>query len=267
MKVSVVVPTYNQARYLPMTLDSIWFQDYPDIEIVVVNDCSPDDTAQAIEDYLHAVESEMTSYASDLDEATGEVKRVYHRRYPPQGRAIKVLTHEGNQGLSAALNTGFSAATGELCTFIASDDMLLPTMVSDLARLLEETGADFAYADQHIVDDQGRILRRFTLPDYTFEDAFCHWYLCGVGKLYKRSLHERFGLFREDLTVQDHEMYQRFAINGAKFVHCPKVLVNLRIHDKDRLVDNHTPQNKARLYRESSDLVRIARDHLARGRG
>jgi len=136
-------------------------------------------------------------------------------------------------------------------------------MISELAELLDKTGADFAYADQHIIDDQGRILRRFTLPDYTFEAAFCHWYLCGVGKLYKRSLHERFGLFREDLTVQDHEMYLRFAMNGAKFVRCPKVLVNLRIHDKDRLMDNHSPTNKARLYRESSDLVRLARAHLA----
>ncbi|MBF0482951.1 MAG: glycosyltransferase [Desulfovibrionaceae bacterium] len=265
MLVSIVVPAYNQGAYLPITLDSVWFQDYADLEIIVVDDGSTDNTAQVIDDYLAAVAGEKTSYAANLDETTGEVQRIYHPRYPAEGRSLTILRHEKNRGLSAALNTGFRAASGELCTFIASDDLLLPAMVSELAGLLARTGADFAYADQHIVDDAGRILRRFRLPDYTFEAAFCHWYLCGVGKLYKRCLHERYGYFREDLTVQDHEMYLRFAMNGAKFAHCPKVLVNLRVHDRDRAVDNHTPDNMARLYRESSELVRIARRHKLDG--
>jgi glycosyltransferase involved in cell wall biosynthesis len=263
MKASVIVPAYNQAQYLPMTLDSIWFQDFAEVEILVVNDGSPDNTAEVLEGYARAVASETVSYAAHFNEATGEVERVEHPRYPKAGRELRILTHERNQGLSAALNTGFQAATGELCTFIASDDLLLPSMLSDLAALLERTGADFAYADMHVVDDQGDILRRFSLPEYSFEACFCRWYLCGICKLYKRELHERIGYFREDLTVQDHEMYLRFAMNGARFVHSPKVLANARIHAAERLRDNHSSANKARLYRESSDLVRLARAHLA----
>lgn len=262
MKASVIVPAYNQARYLPMTLDAIWFQDYPEVEIIVVNDGSPDDTARVLADYARAVADETASYASGLDEASGEVLRTLHPRYPRVGRELRVITHETNRGLSNALNTGFQAATGELCTFIASDDLLLPSMLSDLAALLHETGADFAYADMHIVDDPGNILRRFSLPDYSFEACFCNWYLCGVCKLYRRELHEAHGYFREDLTVQDHEMYLRFAMNGARFIHCPKVLANARIHAGERQRDNHSSANKARLYRESSELVRLARAHL-----
>lgn len=268
MKASVIVPAYNQARYLPMTLDSLWFQDYPEVEIIVVNDGSPDDTAEVLEAYRRAVESETVSYASDLDEATGEVLRTRHPRYPQAGRSLRVITHERNRGLSAALTTGFQAATGELCTFIASDDLLLPNMLRELSTLLESTGADFAYADMHIVDDAGNILRRFSLPDYSFEACFCHWYLCGICKLYKRSLHERHGYFREDLTVQDHEMYLRFAMGGARFVHSGNVLAQARIHAGERLCDNHSSANKARLFRESSELVCLAREHLAAaGRG
>lgn len=260
--VSVVVPTYNQAGYLPMTLDSVWFQDYPELEIIVVDDGSPDDTRAVMADYQRRVEEETASFASDYDEARDEVLRTTHPRYPKAGRTLRLLRHEKNLGLSAALNTGFRAARGALCTFIASDDMLLPSMVSELAALLDGTGADFAYADMHIVDDAGNILRRFSLPDYSFEAAFCRWYLCGVCKLYRRALHEAHGYFREDLTVQDHEMYLRFAMNGARFVHCPKVLANARIHAGERLRDNHSAGNKARLYRESAELVLLARRHL-----
>jgi len=263
MKASVIVPCYNQAKYLPMTLDSIWFQDFPEVEIIAVDDGSPDDTAQVLDAYRQAVETETASFAAHLDELSGEILRTRHPRYPQAGRELRVISHGKNRGLSAALNTGFAAATGDLVTFIAADDLLLPNMLDELSGLLARTGADFAYADMHIVDDAGRILRRFSLPDYSFEACFCHWYLCGICKLYRRELHERHGWFREDLTVQDHEMYLRFAMNGARFVHSPKALANARIHAGERLRDNHSSDNKARLYRESADLVRLARRHYS----
>ncbi len=258
-KVSIIVATYNQAKYLPVCLDSIWFQEYPEIEIVVVNDGSTDDTDQIMQMYAETIQSEKTSYAANYNESTGEVERCRHDRYPKQGRNLVYLRHEKNQGLSAALNTGFQACTGAFCTFIASDDMLLPGMVSDLMSVLEKKEADFAYADIHIVDDLGRILRRFSFPAYSFEDSFCRWYLLGVCKLYRRELHERFGYFDPNSVPQDHDMYLRFAMGGARFVHVPKVLANVRIHDGQRAVDNHLPANWSKLYSECAELVVKAR--------
>jgi len=257
-KVSIVVATYNQAGYLPGCLDSIFFQDHPDIEIVVVNDGSSDDTAQVLEAYQHALATEQTSFAARYDEATRTVQRQWHPRYPRQGRTLRVL-HQENQGLSMALNAGTRAATGAYVTFIASDDMLLPSMVSTLLAAIRENGADFAYADMHIVDDAGRILRRFALPDYSFENAFCDWYLCGICKLYKKSLHDVSGYFDPACVSQDHDMYLRFAMDGAKFLHVPRVLANVRIHDKDRKVDNHSPEKESRQFADSIRLVLAAR--------
>ena len=257
--VSVIVPTYNQARYLPVCLDSVWFQDYSDIEIVVVDDASTDDTSRVLADYVHAVATERASYAAAYNEAEGVVERVFHPRYPAAGRRLVALSHARNRGLSEALNTGVRAATGEYCTFIASDDMLLPSMASELMAALAAADADFAYADMHIVDDAGRILRRFALPDYTFEDAFCRWYFCGVCKLYKKALHERCGYYDPDWVAQDHEMYLRFAMAGAHFIHVAKVLANVRIHAGERKVDNHSRENESRQHGDSMELVRRAR--------
>ncbi len=259
--ISIIVPTYNQARYLPICLDTIMFQEYPEIEIIVVNDGSTDDTAQVIEQYRKSLAVEKTSYACHYHETTGVVERHSHLRYPSYGRHLRIISRDKNRGLSNALNAGVRSATGTYCSFIASDDMLLPGMVRELALLLDQ-GADFAYADMHIVDDGGRILRRFSLPDYTFEAAFCHWYLCGVCKLYRRELHDRVGFYNEQVKPQDHEMYLRFAMHGARFVHLPKVLANVRIHDDQRQVGNHLPANWSQLYKESAALVRKARRYV-----
>lgn len=260
--ISVVVATYNQARYLPVCLDSIWFQDYPEIEIIVVNDGSTDDTREVLAAYQQAIETEQTSYASNYNEQTQTVERVWHPRYRQEGRKFVVINCDTNIGLSAALNTGFKAARGDYCTFIASDDILLSSMCSTLHQTLRETKADFAYADMYIVDDSGRILRHFSLPDYTFKKSFCEWYLCGICKLYKRELHENHGYYSLDHVSQDHEMYLRFAMGGAKFVHVSKVLAHVRIHDKDRKVGNHTKEKESRQVQDSIELVLKARDAM-----
>lgn len=259
--VSIIVPTYNQARYLPTCIDSIWFQDHPDIQIVVVNDTSTDDTAQVLAAYEQAVATEEASFASNYDEATGTVQRTTHPRYPAAGRTLTIVHHEQNRGLSTALNTGLSHCTGEFVTFIASDDVLLPAMARRLAQPLESGEADFAYADMHIIDDDGRILRRFALPDYTFEDAFCRWYLCGVCKLYRRDLHDSHGLYSLEHMAQDHEMFLRFAMGGARFVRVPEVLAHVRIHAGERLRDNHSAAGESRQFADSRALVHKARQH------
>lgn len=79
-RISVIIPTYNQAEYLPVCLDSVWFQDYPIVEFIVVNDGSTDKTQAVLEGYRQNLSSEMVSYAANYNEATGEVERVWHKR-------------------------------------------------------------------------------------------------------------------------------------------------------------------------------------------
>lgn len=260
--ISVVVATYNQAQYLPMCLDSIWFQDYPEIEIVVVNDGSTDNTLEVLKEYEKAIETEKTSYVANYNEESQSIERVWHSRYPKAGRKLTIIDCPENSGLSAALNIGFKAANGDFCTFIASDDILLPSMCSSLHRALQENDVDFAYADMHIIDDDGRILRRFALPDYSFKDSFCDWYLCGICKLYRRELHEKHGYFSSDHISQDHDMYLRFAMGGAQFLHVNEILAHVRIHDKDRKVDNHSEQKESGQIQDSIELVLKARKAL-----
>ncbi|MBI4804304.1 MAG: glycosyltransferase [Desulfovibrio sp.] len=264
-KVSIIVPTYNQVQYLGACLDSIWFQEYPRIEIIVMDDCSTDGTGEFLEEYARRVRSERTSYASRYDEATDTLLRTEHLRWPQEGRDLIVERNERNRGSTWTYNKGFAAATGEYTTYVASDDICHPRMVAELAAPLMEDKADFVYSDMFIIDDQGRILRRFSLPDYDFTTCFADWYLCGVSKLYRRSLLDRFGPMNVDYLANDHEQFLRFALGGVRFLHVPRVLYSVRSHEQ-RNVGVHSPSNWSKLLEESKSLVRVARKALAEGR-
>lgn len=112
---SVIVPVYNVEEYLDECLDSIRNQDYSHIEIVVVDDGSPDGSFAIAE------------------------------RHARLDKRIKLI-RQANGGLSVARNTGFAASSGEYVTFVDSDDMLSRRGLAAAMRVLLETGSDIAIA-------------------------------------------------------------------------------------------------------------------------
>lgn len=112
--ISVIVPVYKTQRYLRKCLDSILNQTYPNIEIVVVNDCSPDDS--------------------------GEICREYAEKYDQ----VKYIELDRNVGLSSARNAGIEAATGDYLGFVDSDDWVEPEAYELLYRLMKKYGTKIA---------------------------------------------------------------------------------------------------------------------------
>ena len=263
-KVSIVVPTYNQVQYVRATLDHIFHQDHPNLEIIVTDDGSTDGTREALVEFQEAVGSDKASFASRLAPG-GKVEREVHARYP-RNRELRLLLHEENVGATRNYNRGFDGVTGEYCTFIAGDDLPHPEMNSSLVRVLEESDADFAYSDMHIVDDAGHILRKFALPEYSFERSFADWYLCGVSKLFRSRLLEsdrfdpRYGL------ANYYDLFSRFAMRGARFIHVPRVLYSVRHHGPDRKTGLHSAANEIRILEESAMVAGRARRHLEENR-
>jgi len=257
--VSIVAPNHNHGAYLGACLDSILFQDYPNLELIIIDDASTDGSHDVIHDVLARFPTETTSYASYYDTARDTIDRTHLFRYPQRGRHITYLRNRVNIGSTASYNRGFRRATGEFCTFVATDDLCHPGFVSTLVDALVSRQADFAYADMFVVDDAGRILREFKLPEYSFRACFQNWYLCGVATLYRRSLHDRFGFYDETAMADDHECYLRFARGGARFVHVPKTLYSVRSH-ATRRKGLHEPARFQQLLEHSKRLAMRARE-------
>ena len=256
-RISVVIPSYNHAQYIEACLDSVYFQDYEDLEMIIVDDCSPDGSGEIIRRWVENLDRATASHAVRYDEKSDTILRREHKRYE-RSRKVVFMENPVNLGSTATYNRGFREATGEYCAFVVSDDICHPQMFSTLAGPLDADEADFVYCDLFIVDDAMRIQREFRLPDYDFGKCFCDWYLCGVATLYRRSLHERFGYYDETAMADDHECYLRFAMNGARFRHVAKTLYSARSHD-NRQVGLHGGERFAALLEHSKRLCLMAR--------
>lgn len=119
LPVSVVIPSCNQATFLPHCLESVLAQKYPEFEVIVVDDCSTDDSL--------AVALSFTE------------------------RGVRVLQTSKNSGHGVARNIGIRAARHELITMIDSDDMLAPDSILKRVELMEKTGADLVHARAQVI--------------------------------------------------------------------------------------------------------------------
>ncbi|RJR42642.1 MAG: glycosyltransferase [Desulfobacteraceae bacterium] len=260
--VSIIIPTFNQGKYLPACVDHCLFQTYSNLEIIIVDGGSTDSTKE----YLAGVEGEVSERlvqpVSGMD-AKGEIVREEHRAYP-QNRHLKILRFQEDVGPTRTINEGLSRATGEYCTYVVGDDLPHPHMIEELASALDLTGADFAYSDMNVVEDTGRIVRQMRLPDYSFDECLAKWYHMGVSRLYRTIWHLKVGLMDEQFQgANDYDHYLRFAMAGAIFHHVPKILYSVRHHGKERQTGQHTSERYENLLSESRRCAYRAREFLS----
>ena len=131
---SVVIPTYNRAEFVLKTLDSIFAQTFKDYEVIVVDDCSTDNTQQVL--------------APLAD----------------QGR-IRLIRHDQNYERARARNTGMEKARGEFLTFIDSDDLMYPTNLEDAAAYIKENPTTKVFHNRYqLVDENNNFLTNFPCP-------------------------------------------------------------------------------------------------------
>ena len=111
--VSIIIPAYNVQEYFRECLESVLAQSFHDIEVVIVNDGSTDNTRRIAEEFMMS-DSRVT------------------------------LINQENGGLSVARNVGLEQSCGDLIMFVDSDDCLLPGAISNLVEVLESTSSDIA---------------------------------------------------------------------------------------------------------------------------
>jgi len=128
ISVSIIVPVYGTEKYLPACIESLCKQTHTNIQIILVDDQSPDRCPQICDSY------------ADKDSR------------------IKVI-HQKNKGVSGARNAGMALATGEYVVFVDSDDELYPHAVEQLLQDAVIFGADIVSAVPKIVDEQGNVIR------------------------------------------------------------------------------------------------------------
>jgi len=189
-KVSIVLPTYNGSRYLRQAIESCLKQSYRNIELIIVDDGSTDETPEIIRSYT---DPRITS-----------------------------IRHEKNKGLPRALNTGFSATTGEYLTWTSDDNEYMLTAIEEMVIFLKKNpDADFVYADYwaHYLETGEKELRR--LPDHL---ALHIGNEVGPCFLYTRRVYEMTGNYNPKYElVEDYDYWIRIS-KKFQMVHYPHPL-------------------------------------------
>jgi glycosyltransferase involved in cell wall biosynthesis len=203
--VSVIIPAYNVARYMGEVLASVLAQTFPDFEVIVVNDGSPDtdELEQVIEPYRQHINS---------------IKRQ-------------------NGGPSAARNTAILHARGDYVAFLDGDDLWLPNYLSEQLKALHENPElDLICADAPLFGDSALAGRSFTqiCPSrgaVTFESLLVEDCAvptsCALAR--RRSLVD-VGLFDENLGASDIDLWLPLAFHGGHIGYRQRVLARHRLH-------------------------------------
>lgn len=201
MKISIVTVTWNSARTVGDTLASVNAQTHPDVEHIVVDGGSTDDTLAVVR---------------------GE------------GRRVARLVSEPDQGIYDAMNKGLRLATGEVVGLLNSDDFLAsPRVLSAIAAAFDDTEVDAVYGDLCYVrqEDTSQVVRYWRSSPFR-PGAFARGWSPPHPTLYiRRALYERFGGF--DLAYSlaaDLELMARyFEVHHIRTRHLPEVFVRMRL--------------------------------------
>jgi glycosyltransferase involved in cell wall biosynthesis len=200
--VSVIIPCYNSARWLPDTLASVAAQRGVDLDIIIVDDGSTDDSFQVA------------------------------ARVCPHARIIRTE----NRGASAARNLGTSYVQGEFVQYLDADDLLAPGKLAQQVAALEQSGADVAYGDwQRLVEHrpgefiEGEMVRPALQGDPRIALL---WFWCPpAAYLFRREIVNRVGSWNPRLPViQDARFALDCALAGAKFTHTSGLMAFYRTH-------------------------------------
>ncbi|HEY9077979.1 MAG TPA: glycosyltransferase [Anaerolineaceae bacterium] len=200
-RVAVITPCYQQARFLPDAVQSVLNQDFTNWEMIIINDGSPDDTAQVASSLV----------ASDAL------------------RRIRLINQE-NKGAAGARNTGIQAAIAPLILPLDADDTLKPNALTRLTNEIDiNPTVDIVYPDLEFTGSRSGIFPARSedqLPDALLFDTLTP---CS---LYRKDLWMRLGGYNTSMRAyEDWDFWLKALEIGAKFKHISEPLYNYTIHE------------------------------------
>ena len=213
--VSVIIPTFNCAQYLAKAIDSVLSQTYKDLEIIVVDDGSSDNTPEVVLPYL---------------------ARITFIRQP-------------NKGLPSARNTGIRAASGKFIALLDSDDSWLPEKLARQMPPFDDPAVGIVYTDFSVVYADGRTLpsylaeRPLASEGFILDNYIQSRFLFPSTMLLRRQAIEECGLFDEEmLAAEDVELFARICLRW-RVARIPEVLM-VRTEGTNNITANGSRLNR-----------------------
>lgn len=253
-KISVCIPTYNRAHFLPDAIDSVFAQTVSDWELIVCDDGSRDGTPEILS------------------------------RYPDP--RVRYIRHPRNVGKSNNMRSGFEVAAGTYFIKFDDDDCLTPEFLEKTSEILDRDSAiGFVGTDHWIIDSKsqrdivssdqnsqkwGRTKLSEGIPSNLLETVFVNQsFQIGATLFRTQALHDIEYMRPNIQNCEDNDLFVRLVLNGKQGYYLPQRLMEYRVHSEQQGIDRAIPYLKDKLTYlknfefESPGLERIRRSRLA----
>ena len=215
--VSILMPIYKTAAYLQEAIDSILSQSFTDYELIVLDDCSPDNAEDIINQY-------------------------------DDPRIVRYRGTE-NQGLSNVLNIGLDMAKGKYIARMDSDDISLPERLKTQVDYLEShPDIDLCSCGMHLFGAKDGTWIRESDPEKVKITALFFSPILHASSVWRKDSFERNNLrFRQEMVpAEDYDFWTRALVAGLKLVNLPQVLYEYRIHSSQATTQTDLSLSKCR---------------------
>ena len=229
MLISIVTPSYHQARYIEETIQSVLSQGYPQIEYIIVDGGSTDGTVNIIKKY----EDQLAWWLSDKD-----------------------------RGQTDAINKGFASAKGDILAWINSDDTYEPGAVAAAAKFLQEhPKVGMVYGDCNYINENGRVIGKFHSAQTNYRllrQGFTH--IPQQTMFFRADLWKEVGpLDPSFYFAMDYDLWTRIA-SRTEINYVPQTWANFRLHTlgKTTLADDRCWPEMLRVhYRDGGSFFSV----------
>lgn len=227
--VSVVIPSYNHAKYIEDSIQSIIDQDYQNIELIIIDDGSKDNSIAVIEGMISACKDRFLRFE---------------------------FRHRFNKGLCATLNEALEWCKGDYFSPIASDDIALPHKISFLVSKIENTNYSAVFGNIQYIGDQISIVNSTNNLEHSFSDLFIYGNsLAAPAALMKTEDIRNIGGYEENLALEDWSMWLKLAYEGKRLISYNRVVTLYRRHE------GNTVNNVDFMYSARKQVIDMYRHH------
>ena len=224
--VTIVTPSYNQGRFIEETILSVLNQDYPNIEYIVMDGGSTDQTLDILKKY----ENRLSWYS------------------------------EKDKGQTDAINKGLRLAKGEILAYLNSDDTYFPGAITRAVHYLttENPDSPFVYGEGYHITAEGTIIERYPTEPFDFQRLAETCYICQPTTFWKRDIIEKIGLFDENLHyAMDYDYWIRIAKQYGTLGYIKEYLANSRLYQETKTMSKRVEAHE--------EILNVIRKQYGRG--
>ena len=207
-RISIITPSFNQGAFLEETIKSVINQNYPNLEYIIIDGGSSDNSVEIIKKY---------------------------KKY------LSYWISEKDEGQSDAINKGFEKATGDILAWINSDDQYYPDVFNQIAHAFATNKVDLMYGYHNDVNTQGKTIRKgifVPFNTYAFKIGFA---ICQPTSFWRKEVWETCGPLNKSLLFcMDYDFYCRVVKNKYIIKSFPTLICKFRYHTESKSMNFHS---------------------------